>query len=690
MSAAFRIAALIAFRNLGTHRVTTLIVGSIIVFGTALVVTGSALLDSVEAAMERSITSSLAGHLQVYSGAGRDELALFGSGFFATDDIGEIRDSGAVRQAISSVDNVDSVVPMGLLLAQVVRGNRVDGLVAAARKALAADDDEATTVSIGALRGVVTELRRDYENRLLVSDDPDETRRKLADLRRAADPEFFTGSAEQLEEALLWISMNIAPLYQEGRLLIFRMLGTDPDLFEEKFDRFRVVRGQPIPQGRRGLLLSERNYEDFIKHRAARWLDQLEKSSKFDRSLLETDGKLKDKVRRLPRQASRLLLDLDDGERGEVLAALNRELGARFDSTEAALEELLSVSSENFVARREAFYAHVAPRIELYSIKVGESVTLRAYTRSGYLRSANVKLYGVFRFEGLEGSDLSGAQNILDLATFRELYGVMTAAKRAELDELRAELALEDVAADDAEAALFGASDDLVVDQPPPESADAVALEVERSAALDETIAPGAFDTGLALNLAVILKDSSKLSESKGAIESALAENGYSLKVVDWHSAAGMVGQFVSVVRLVLYVAIAIIFLVAVVIINNSMVMATMERVAEIGTMRAMGSQRRFIMLLFLLETLLLGVFAGSAGAGLGALVIALLGEIGIPATSDVLVFLFSGERLFPTLAPIHLVVGMSSILLVSIVSTLYPARIATLIQPATAMRGKD
>ena len=57
----------------------------------------------------------------------------------------------------------------------------------------------------------------------------------------------------------------------------------------------------------------------------------------------------------------------------------------------------------------------------------------------------------------------------------------------------------------------------------------------------------------------------------------------------------------------VLFVAIFIIFFVASVIINNAMTMATVERVAEIGTMRAIGAQRSFVMWIFMIETLALG-----------------------------------------------------------------------------------
>ena len=59
--------------------------------------------------------------------------------------------------------------------------------------------------------------------------------------------------------------------------------------------------------------------------------------------------------------------------------------------------------------------------------------------------------------------------------------------------------------------------------------------------------------------------------------------------------------------RMVLYVAVLIIFVVALVIINNALVMATLERVQEIGTLRAVGAQRRFILAMLVIEAVVVG-----------------------------------------------------------------------------------
>ena len=76
--------------------------------------------------------------------------------------------------------------------------------------------------------------------------------------------------------------------------------------------------------------------------------------------------------------------------------------------------------------------------------------------------------------------------------------------------------------------------------------------------------------------------------------------------------------------------------------------MATLERVREIGTLRAIGAQRRFILAMLVIEAIVVGFVFGGLGAGLGAVLVSIIGKIGIPAKSDVWFFFFSGPRLHP------------------------------------------
>src|SRR5260370_37985515 len=80
------------------------------------------------------------------------------------------------------------------------------------------------------------------------------------------------------------------------------------------------------------------------------------------------------------------------------------------------------------------------------------------------------------------------------------------------------------------------------------------------------------------------------------------------------------------------------------------MMMAAMQRVNEIGTMRAIGAQRTFVLGLVLTEITVLGLVFGAAGALIGTGIIEWLGRVGVPAPNDWFYFFFFRPPLHPWL----------------------------------------
>jgi ABC-type lipoprotein release transport system permease subunit len=197
---------------------------------------------------------------------------------------------------------------------------------------------------------------------------------------------------------------------------------------------------------------------------------------------------------------------------------------------------------------------------------------------------------------------------------------------------------------------------------------------------------PEQLQQGVVLNAAVILHDPKKLNESMAAIEAKGKEKNMALKAISWQTASGFIGQFVNMAQIVLFVAVLIIFVVALVIINNAMVMATLERVREIGTLRAVGAQRRFILGMLIVEAIVIGIIFGALGAAIGAGIVLFFAKVGIPAPSDVWTFFFSGPALYPTLGTASLVASLVIVLVVSVLSSLYPAWLAMRVTPRQAM----
>jgi len=207
---------------------------------------------------------------------------------------------------------------------------------------------------------------------------------------------------------------------------------------------------------------------------------------------------------------------------------------------------------------------------------------------------------------------------------------------------------------------------------------------------IDRTYSQEELEKGVAIGAAILLKDPSRLKETMKDLQAICDKEKLGLKVIDWQKAAGNLGQFVFVAKLILFFATAIIFIVALVIINNAVVMATLQRVREIGTMRAIGAQRSFVLSMVLTETMVLGLAFGTLGAFLGSSLVILLGHSGIPAGNDFMYFFFSGPRLYPALNAGSLIGAFFVVLIVTCISALYPALMATRVSPIRAMASED
>lgn len=699
MSAYWKVLITLSIRNLFSHWLKTLIVGGLIFFGTALVVVGTALLDTVERSMSKSITSSVAGHLQLYSSKAKDKLALFGGMFMGAEDIGRIPNFEVLKNIVEKVPNVEAVVPMGLDLASVTGGNDIDRLTTELREAVKEGRWDRVDVISEQLRQIGAQIKGELSARFSISSKPEEITANIAFLDKLATPELWQGLHDPNPEPVFqFIETKIAPLSTEGLLIYLRYLGTDVEQFKQRFDRFKVVKGESIPSGRRGFLFNDKFYEDQIKHKVARDLDKLNTEVTQNKKTIAEDPLLKSLAEQVSKQQRRITYQLEPGERAHVEADLRGLL--KEQDPKLSLEELvtrfLTVDDSNIQERHAFFYAKIAPKVDLYQVKVGDVMTIRAFTRSGYLKAVNVKVYGTFKFEGLEKSDIAGGHNIMDMLTFRDLYGLMDDTRRRELDEIKASAGVKDVDRATAEEDLFGEASGTVGSQAATgfdefEGAKLTGERERMEALMNQVFDQKMIDDGVALNAAVILKDPKKQGETQTAIEAAMTANKLDIQVTDWQTAAGIVGQFIYVIRGVLYIAIFVIFLVALVIITNSMVMATMDRVTEIGTMRAIGAQRGYVTTMLLVETVVLGMVAGTMGALAGAGIVGLwMGTVGLPATTDILVFLFAGPRLYPTVALSNVVFAYVVVLVVSLLATMYPARLATRIQPVVAMQGKE
>lgn len=677
----------LGLQSLLAHRSKTLIVGGLMTFGAFLVVVSLSLLGSVERGTRQSVVESISGDLQLYDKTAKDKLSLFGGFTLGTEELGNVPSFNKVKGAIAAVDNVRAVVPMGIAVAGVKSPGDLDHALEDLRAAVNANDKEAIRDLGARVKVIVKVLLEQGEKQAAITETAASTENK-AIFEKALSDEMWAQMDTDPLAALDWLESKLGPLGEQGNSAFLRLVGTDLPEFQKEFNRVRIVEGTAVPPGTRGILVGKSILDKRLKFSVAMFIDQVQ-NERVKGQTIASSTVLKETLAKAGRASSRIAYLLPPKEVPAVRDALAKELG-KDASTELVvlLQSFFDMDDSNFDRRFKLFYDVIGTRIQLYPFKVGDTITLSSFTKSGYLKSMNVKVYGVYTVEGLDSSVIAGALSLVDLVTFRELYGQRTAVLDQELAAMKASSGIKEVDRASAEDALFGGDD--VAEVKTIESTVKASEPVLEKVVRDEqlTFDEATVGDGLVLSMAVLLKDPSKLRATQAELAKVAEPLG--LQVVDWQSATGVVGQITLVIRAILMGAIFILFLVTIVILNNSMVMATLERVAEFGTLRAIGAQRGFVNAMVVFETGVLGFVSGIVGAGLGVLCVLWLHKVGIPAPADLLQVAFGGPRLFPVVTFSDVVAGLVATLIVGVLATLYPARLATRVQPVVAMQGKE
>ncbi|MDH4200237.1 MAG: FtsX-like permease family protein [Spirochaetia bacterium] len=694
----FSVLLQIAFRNLFANFLN-IVIGAIVFIGTLLFVVGSSLLNNMEGAMSKSIIGSVAGNIQVYSDKSKDELSLFGS--FGAPDIADIPDFSKIKSALMNIENIKSVIPMGVNNAQVAYGNTLDVALEKLRKTVnqknKGDHSDALRRTMESykshIRQIVSVIQGDLRNLSALAKLQPSDKENMATLKKAASEQFWNSFDADPLGHLEFLENKIAYLLPDSDFYNIGYVGTDIDSFKNNFDRMEIVEGQMVPSGQRGMLLSKFVYEHQFKLKTAHRLDEIKEAMENKHSAIARDPNLQFLIKQNKTQTREIILQLDPVSTAKMRKALQIYLPSAEKDLAILLPLFLDVNDKNFIDRYNFFYSTIAPMIELYRLRPGDAITIKAYTKSGFIESVNIKVYGTFQFKGLEKSGLAGGLSLMDLMSFRDLYGFLTPEKLAEAKHLEKAAGVKIIDRDKAEEELFGGAWDSAVStgsQTDIDEKKELGMIRKKDSSVNRAYTQSEIDDGVVINAAIILKDPSKIKETMKQIKTVSDKNQLDLRVVTWQKAAGMIGQFVLVAKVILYLVVFIIFVVALVIINNAVMMATLQRVQEIGTMRAIGAGRSFVLAMILVETVLLGLTFGIAGTAAGSLIIKVLGHNGIPAMNEFLYFFFSGPRLYPALGVGSIVWSMVIIFIVTIVSALYPAIIATRVSPITAMQSEE
>ncbi|HET6923830.1 MAG TPA: FtsX-like permease family protein [Anaeromyxobacteraceae bacterium] len=160
---------------------------------------------------------------------------------------------------------------------------------------------------------------------------------------------------------------------------------------------------------------------------------------------------------------------------------------------------------------------------------------------------------------------------------------------------------------------------------------------------------------------------------------------GQKLDMSTWEDEMSFMSWILSAVRTLSTLLVFILMVIVVIGILNTLAIAIRERTREIGTLRAIGMQRRKVLWLFLVEAFLLGaagtLLGALAGAGLGALVNA--ARLGVP--ESVQMFLLQ-QQLTLRIEAGAVAGAVAALTLLTTLAAILPARRAARLRPVTAM----
>ena len=160
---------------------------------------------------------------------------------------------------------------------------------------------------------------------------------------------------------------------------------------------------------------------------------------------------------------------------------------------------------------------------------------------------------------------------------------------------------------------------------------------------------------------------------------------GQNLDVTTWEDELGQFKQFIWGIKVFTGLLVFVLMVVIVIGILNTLAIAIRERTREIGTLRAIGMQRRKVLWLFMLETALLGLGGCAFGAMAASALAAGLNAAAIRVPEAVQLFL-SQEHLTFQLRLRAAATDVLLLTLVTIAASLAPALRAARLKPITAM----
>jgi ABC-type lipoprotein release transport system permease subunit len=184
--------------------------------------------------------------------------------------------------------------------------------------------------------------------------------------------------------------------------------------------------------------------------------------------------------------------------------------------------------------------------------------------------------------------------------------------------------------------------------------------------------------------IAIRIDDQEQLENVKQQLLSRFPE----LKLQSWKELAPEMDLLINQSSTSLLILLAIIMLALGFGIVNTMLMAVLERMKELGMLMAVGMNKSRVFGMIILETMIIALIAGPAGLLLGFITIAYFQQQGMDLSvyAQSLESMGSASVLYPQLGIENYLIITAAVILTAVIGSLYPAWKAIRLKPVEAL----
>lgn len=170
------------------------------------------------------------------------------------------------------------------------------------------------------------------------------------------------------------------------------------------------------------------------------------------------------------------------------------------------------------------------------------------------------------------------------------------------------------------------------------------------------------------------------------AAELAKDERPYVLTVISLDANLDTIKDLLDALTVILYLLFAVFLFVIMTGIMNTYRVILFERTVEIGTMRALGLQRSQVLAIFLLEAFFLALASAVCGFIAGGALLIIISELSLKNIPGAGLFTNNGHLML-FLKPSYILIGFILLTIAVLLAVQGPARRASLLSPAEALR---